>query len=258
MSFNCRGLNNNAKRAAIFAHLRQLDAQIILLQETFSKPCKGAILTDEWTSGQAIFNSPSQNNKMASWTAILLNHPALIFGPIKKDVDGRVVAAEVKHNGFVIIVINIYAPVSCLSISVRKDFFKSLYNDFHPNMVNILGGDFNTMDDPLFDVHPPNPKKTQITELTDLCGTCDLQDSFRTFYPNKQSFMWRGPHSVSRLARIYVNKNVEIIQALMKPSPHSDYDMAITQLNIPLPDPREKVIGRTTYQYINLKSFRKS
>ena len=68
---------------------------------------------------------------MISGTAIVLNHPALAFVPIKKDVDGRVVAAEVKHNGFMINVINIYAPVSCQSISVRKDFFKSPYIYFY-------------------------------------------------------------------------------------------------------------------------------
>ena len=105
-------------------------------------------------------------------------------------------------------------------------------------MANILGGDFNTIDDPILDVYPPNPKITQITQLTDLRRACDLRDSFRTLYPNKQSFTWRGPLSASRLARIYVNKNVEIIQALMDPSPHSGHDMAITQLNISLPDPR--------------------
>ena len=58
----------------------------------------------------------------------MLNHPALVFGPIKREMDGRVMAAEVKHNGFSINVINIYTPVSCQSILVRKDFFKSLYN----------------------------------------------------------------------------------------------------------------------------------
>ena len=107
-------------------------------------------------------------------------------------------------------------------------------------MINILGGAFNTIDDPILDVHPPNPKKTQIAELTDLYCTCDLQDSFRTLYPNKQSLTWRGPHSSTRCDRIYVDNNVEIIQALMDPSPHSDYDIAITQLNIPLPDSRGK------------------
>ena len=86
-------------------------------------------------------------------------------------------------------------------------------------MINILGGDFNTIDDPILDVYPPNPKTTQITQLTDLCHECDLRDSFRTLYLNKQSFTWRGPFSASRLDRIYVNKNVEIIQALMVPSP---------------------------------------
>ena len=66
-----------------------------------------------------------------------------------------------KHNGFVINVTHIYAPVGCQSISLREDFFKSLYNYFHPSMVNILEGDFNTIDDPILDVHPPNPKKVQ-------------------------------------------------------------------------------------------------
>ena len=119
---------------------------------------------------------------------MLLNHPAMIFGSIRKDVDERVVAAEVKHNGFVINVVNIYAPVGYRSISAREDFFNSLYNFIHPNMINILGGDFNTIDDPILDVYPPNPKTTQITQLNDLCHVCDLRDSFRTLYPNKQSF----------------------------------------------------------------------
>ena len=88
-------MNNDAKRATIFAHLRQLDAQIILLQETFLKPFKEAIWADEWTVEQAVFNSLSLYNKTAFWTAIVFNHPALVFGPIKKEVDGRVVAAEV-------------------------------------------------------------------------------------------------------------------------------------------------------------------
>ena len=199
VSFNCRGLNNDAKRATIFAHLRQLDAQIILLQETFSKSHKKSIWADEWTAGQAAFNSLPQNNKTASGTAIPFNHPAMVFGTIRKDVDGQVVAAEVKHNGFFINVVNTYAPTSSRSVSVREDFFNSLYIYIHSNMVNILGGDFNTIDDPTLDVYPPNPKITQITQLTDLCRACDLRDSFRTLYPNKQSFTWRGPLSASRL-----------------------------------------------------------
>ena len=66
-------------------------------------------------------------------------------------------------------------------------------------MVNLLGGDFNTIDNPVLDVYPANPKTTQIAELKDLSRTCDTRDSFRTLHPNKQNFTWRGPHSVSRL-----------------------------------------------------------
>ena len=186
---------------------------------------------------------------------MLLNHPALVFRTIRKDVDGRVVAADVKHNGFVINVVSTYAPTSSRSVSVRGDFLNSLYNYIHRNMVNILGGDFNTIDDPILDVYPPNPKITQITQLTDLCRACDLRDSFRTLYPSKQSFTWRGPLSASRLDRIYVNKNVEIIQALMEPSPHSDHDMAITQLNIPLPNPRGKGFWKNNTSVYKLVKF---
>ena len=57
-------------------------------------------------------------------------------------------------------------------------FFKSLYNYFHPNMVNMLGGDFNMIDDPILDACLPNPKITKIAKLTDLCRTCDIQDNF--------------------------------------------------------------------------------
>ena len=40
VSFNCHGMNNDAKRDIIFAHLRQLDAQTILLQKTFQNRIK--------------------------------------------------------------------------------------------------------------------------------------------------------------------------------------------------------------------------
>ena len=123
-TFNCCGLNNDAKPAAIFAHPRQLDAQVILLQEIFSKPREEETWVGKWAADQAIFNSLFQNSRTASGTVIMLNHPALVFGPIKRDIDGRVMTAEAKHNGFSVNVINIYAPVSCQSISVQEDFFQ--------------------------------------------------------------------------------------------------------------------------------------
>ena len=105
---------------------------------------------------------------------------------------------EAKHNDNLVYVINIYASVSYQSILVREDLFQLLYNYIHPDMVNILGEDFNTTDNPLLHIYPPNPKTTEIAELTDLCHTCDIRDSFRTLHLNKQNFSWRGPHSASR------------------------------------------------------------
>ena len=39
-SFNCHGLNHDVKRVMILADIRKLDVQVILVQETFSKPHK--------------------------------------------------------------------------------------------------------------------------------------------------------------------------------------------------------------------------
>ena len=69
-------------------------------------------------------------------------------------------------------------------------------------MVNMLRGDFNTIDDPLLNIYPPNPKTTKVAELGDLCHTCDIGDSFRTLHYYKQNFTWRGPCSASRLDRV--------------------------------------------------------
>ena len=74
------------------------------------------------TAGQAAFNLLPKNNKTASGTAILLNHSALVFGTIRKNVDGQVVAAEVKHKVLAINVVNTYAPTSSGSVSVREVF----------------------------------------------------------------------------------------------------------------------------------------
>ena len=41
----------------------------------------------------------------------------------------------------------------------------------------------------------------------------------------------------------------------MELSPHSDYDMAITQLNIPLPDPRGKEFWKNNTSVYKLEKF---
>ena len=84
-SVNCQGLNDNATRAATYAHLSKFNAHVYLLQETYSQPHKEETWADEWKSGQALFNSNTESNNPTAGTAILLNHPSLSFGQTKLD-----------------------------------------------------------------------------------------------------------------------------------------------------------------------------
>ena len=83
-SLNCRGLNNVAKRAAIFAYLQQLDAQVLLLQETFSRQYLETFWAHEWSADQACFNLCSGGNRLSSGTATLLNRPSFMLVPFQR------------------------------------------------------------------------------------------------------------------------------------------------------------------------------
>ena len=90
-TINCRGLRDPARRLAFFAYARKLDVQVLCLQETYSQPRDEPKWQNEWgDKNQAVFNSNTESSrKRDAGTAILLNHPLLKFGSIRKDSEGR-------------------------------------------------------------------------------------------------------------------------------------------------------------------------
>ena len=113
-TINCRGLRDPAKRSALFACARKLDVQVLCLQETYSQPQDEQKWQNEWgDENQAVFNSNAEiNRKTDAGTAVLLNHPLLKFGIIRKDSGGRILAAEIRCDSFGFQVVNIYAFTS--------------------------------------------------------------------------------------------------------------------------------------------------
>ena len=84
---NCRGIRERAKRLAFFTYARTLDVHVLCLQETFSKPQDEFVWQNNWRDkSQAVFNSKAEiNRKTDAGTAILLNHPRLQFGNVRKE-----------------------------------------------------------------------------------------------------------------------------------------------------------------------------
>ena len=85
---NCRGIRDRAKRLDFFTHAKTLDIHVLCLQETFFKPQDEHDWQNDWgDKNQAVFNSNAEISRKAdAGTAILLNHPSLHFGNIRKEV----------------------------------------------------------------------------------------------------------------------------------------------------------------------------
>ena len=168
---NCRGVRDRAKRLAFFTHARTLDVHVLCLQETYSKP------QDELGGMKISFQLNAEiSRKTDAGTAILLNHPSLQFGNIRKDSGGRILTAEIRCDSFVFQVVNVYAFTSSYPKQKREGFFNQIYDFAYINLTKILCGDFNCVENPTLERYPT--KTSTNTESKQLINRvcADLQN----------------------------------------------------------------------------------
>ena len=153
---NCRGIRNRAKLLAFFTHAKTFDIHVLCLQETYFKPQDELVWQNDWgDKNQAVFNSNAEiSRKTDAGTAILLNHPRLQFGNIRKDSGSRILTAEIRCDSFVFQVINVYAFPSSYPKQKREGFFNQIYDFANINLTKILCGDFNCVENPTLDRYP--------------------------------------------------------------------------------------------------------
>ena len=174
---NCRGIRDHAKRLAFFTHAKTLDVHVLCLQETFSELQDELVRQNDWgDKNQAVFNSNAEISRKAdAGTAILLNHPSLQFGNIRKDSGGRILTAEIRCDSFFFQVLNVYAFPSSYPKQKREGFFNQIYDFANINLTKILSGDFNCVEYPTPDRHPAkNTTNTESKQLTRVFA--DLQN----------------------------------------------------------------------------------
>ena len=238
---NCRGIRDHAKRLAFFTHARTLDVHVLCLQETYSKPQDEHVWQNDWgDKNQAVFNSNAEfSRKTDAGTAILLNHPSLQFGNIRKDIGGRILAAEIRCDSFVFQVVNVYAFPSSYSKQKREGFFNQIYDFASINLTKILCGDFNCVENPTLDRHPAkNSINTESKQLTEFVQICKMFDCAAQLQQTKHTFFLEI--SSSRIDRIYASNNVNVVSVRVSPNHFSDHNALIAQVDIPLQASRGK------------------
>ena len=187
--FNCNGLGNDGKRELVLKWLDGKDDGIFLLQETHSTTENEEAWKKHW-DGDIIFNHGSSNS---TGVAILIKRSALREVKIIKHVyleQGRALLLEIKNQGNIFTLINIYCPNNDDADFINKTFLDSI-SMADQNSCLIFGGDWNTVMDNLLDKHGGARKHSSVKSqslLNSLIADWGFSDIFRLTHNEKKIF----------------------------------------------------------------------
>lgn len=145
VSWNVNGIQNPVKRFKILSHLKSLNCDIAMLQETHISKEESLKLKQRWV-GQ-IFFSPGTN--ASKGVCILISKKiSFIVSDVCKDKEGRWVMVSGELQNSRITLMNLYAPNTAQasflsSVNVVLSQFK--------NTPLLVGGDFNLVNSALMD-----------------------------------------------------------------------------------------------------------
>ena len=106
-SLNVRGIRDQTKRRSIFSFLKDQNANIYFLQETYSEPSDEIIWKKEW-GGELFF---SHGTKHSKGVCILINPTMQLQVDSRySNNSGRIVLITTSLNGQKVTLCNIYAP----------------------------------------------------------------------------------------------------------------------------------------------------
>ena len=87
-TFNVNSMSEQAKGIAVISFLETVKADVILVQETHSRPHQEKAWQKEWRRGQALFHSNTENENAAS-IAFLGNWSRVYSEEMNSDLQGR-------------------------------------------------------------------------------------------------------------------------------------------------------------------------
>ncbi|KAJ8043497.1 hypothetical protein HOLleu_10605 [Holothuria leucospilota] len=165
---------------------------------------------------------------------------------VRCDRLGRCISVLCTVENFSFRICNVHAPNAAKE---RKEFLSELDLYIHGNHPVVLVGDFNCVLDRFDRLNAPPTCSNSIgrKELQGVISTYSLIDCYRLLHPNTPGYTWtRTNHSQStRLDRIYLPKDFDVISADTSPFPFSDHNPVWVHFELPSPSPK----GRGYWKY---------
>ena len=103
---NVRGFRDTVKRRSIFTYLKDQEATVYFLQETFSKVSDEAVWRTDW-GGEMYFSHGTSQSK---GVCILINRAVKEKVTSSSDTDSRIILINLTNNSLKLSFCNIYAP----------------------------------------------------------------------------------------------------------------------------------------------------
>lgn len=216
----------------MFSYFKSKKLDIILLQETHSKPEDEALWSREW-GGDIWF---SHGTTQSQGVAVLINKKVpLEVLEIQSAFEGRFLLLEVKMGDLTFLISNFYAPNEDDEQFFIQAFEKIEQKD-NPNM--ILAGDFNTALDPILDsnCNTDNHKKKRIA-IQSYLEMRNLVDIWRSRNPNKYQYTWKRDklaQTSCRLDYIFISDSLcnRVVKTDLHPGFKSDHWRQELQINM--------------------------
>ena len=149
----------------------------------------------------------------------------------KKDSRGRIVSTLIRIGDVDVNFVNIYAPAN---LTDRKNFYDELHEYFLPGSAIVVGGDFNSYDNPL-DKFGGNASIHK--EYDSLKNDFSFVDVWRKLHPNKREFTWFNSSLSlgSRLDKFLISKGLFSSESKCEifPCSVSDHDFVSFAFDIP-------------------------
>lgn len=233
-SINVRGIRDALKRKAIFLYCKKYKVDFFYFQETHAAPEDFSYWKNQW--GDDLWLSYGSNH--SAGVAVLKGN---FKGKILKNAihaEGRWVLLVIEVHQNVFILSNIYGyNDSRRNIELFKDLEQEIISlsKIFPNANYILGGDWNSINDPQLDCSPPRAQGSY-GEVNQLCTTLNCIDIWRIRNPTKMCFTWSNKNlsKQSRLDYWLISNDLvnQVTEACIEPAVLTDHKIISLHINV--------------------------
>jgi len=211
-TINVNGLSDPRKRARVFNTLELADYDVIFLQETHvASQSVADSYSKEWKGVSHWSYTPSIASK---GVAILFKRGlTAVIETVIIDRQGRFCKITCNINNINFQLIAIYGPNQ---VKERLLFLDLVHKLIVPNLLTIIGGDFNFIEDWKLDRLGPNPKlsrsacidNTSTASINKIKNDFNLIDVYRAANPTGKDVTFMYAKSIGkRLDRFYINQS---------------------------------------------------